>query len=464
MSQLLLRRPMARALAFAVMLSATAPAAAQVPELGAITQFGCQNEQTAKVTAPANLRYVSDPQRRKANYAKAVASAKSSNPALAEMYQALATQVDLYTIINDYLGKYGMRADDLGDVLALSWFSAYQVANGGKTDDPTKAQLMAIRAQLGAVSVDLAKLSDADKQAMADALMLDMAVQQGALESAKESSPKLVPQLSKTFAEVNLQTFNVDFAQLTLGPKGFVPKTVAKPAVAAKAPAKATPNRPAATTFTAEHSNKILGVRYKSDLIYMFGGPAGYLNRTESTSVLFKDGTACWNCLSEFIEDPSLRVYRREYPNNVGTWAKKGQTYYVTYPDSNGEPSEIEADELLGPAPKGTTYRGTYRSSGGMTVGGIENYTTTSWSEDLRMDKSGRFSWAKDSGFFGGSGGIGFAGSNSSPESSGAYTIDGYTIKFAFDNGIVETKSFVYFENEADIFIIDGSAYWIPSD
>ena len=444
------------------------PASAETP-----SPFGnLITSMTGKKAAPAtqasptaSFRYTSDAARRKANQAKAVAGAADTYPALAEVYRTLTSQADIHALISDYLGKYGMRADDLGDVIALYWFSSWQIADGGKTDDPTKAQIASIRTQIGSMGPELKALSDADKQALADALILDMAVQQGVLEEAKESSPNLVTQLANSFTENNSKLFNTDFASLQLTPKGFVAKPIAQAAALHPSSPPSTQLAPAAGRDGSKTINatNILGVKFDSQLLFVAGGPAGSLNRTERVMVLFKDGTACYDCLSDLLDDPTLAKYRAEDPTDIGRWRKAGNVYYIRYPESDDE-AEVDADMVMGPAPAGTTLSGNFETSGGMTVGGVETYTMSSWSEDLRFTPDGRFSWGKDSAIQGGAYGTSYVGSKTGKPNGGRYRISGYTITLDFDDGRSETKSFVYFPRERDFIVIDDSAYWIPDD
>jgi len=273
--------------------------------------------------------------------------------------------------------------------------------------------------------------------------------------------PDKVPNMADAFAQYNQIFFSLDFAAMELTAKGLEADqkmpVVRKPAET-KAPVAQGANLPVG------HTSQILGMAYESELRFVPVGPAGSLNRDEFVTVLFKDGTACYDCQEEFLADPKMTKMRAEDPENFGKWVKRGNHYYITYPNSDDEPDEIEADGIYGPAPKDARYQGAFETSGGVSVGGMDNFTTVVSYETLLLNKDGRFAWSKESAYSGQGTGAAWGGSNAQPAARGRYFIDGFTIRLDYDDGKSETKSFIRFPKELDFLVMEGTAYWIDDD
>ncbi len=416
-------------------------------------------------TGGSSLVYRVDSAARQKHFQMATAKARQANAATGELYEIIATKSDVYTIVADYLKKYGMRADDLGDVFAVNFYSNWIIAQG-KTDHPTQQQLNGIRLQGSKSNAfnRLALLSDLERQKVADTMMLNMVVQQALMQKAQASDPASVAKLAAQFTDFNQAGSQFVYAEVFLSETGFQSKTSQQQqSYSSSAAPTAREISSKRTTAQTIDISTILGVRFESRLQFMAGGPAGFLQRFERAEVLFKDGTSCYDCLADLLTDPTLTQYRKSDPSDVGSWKKVGAKYLVSYPGSK-EPLEIEEAMVRKPAPKGTILSGRFETSGGMTVGGVDNYTSTTYSEDLIFTRDGRFSWGSAGGLSGSYDSSTVVGYNKDAAKTGRYTIEGYTIRLDFDDGRSELKSFVYFPKEPKFLVIDDSAYWTPDD
>jgi hypothetical protein len=207
--------------------------------------------------------------------------------------------------------------------------------------------------------------------------------------------------------------------------------------------------------------SSILGVHYGSQMIMMGFGEASGLQRFESMTILFKDGTACYNCLDEWIKDPSISKYRRDKPDDMGRWRKVGATYQISYPGST-DTHDADANRLIGAAPMGTKLNATYVASGVNMTGYSDSATSVAYTDVLSLRSDGRFLWGGDYSMFGRSPGSAFSGRGASPNRMGRYTIAGYWIRFEFDDGSVETKSLGIDPMGQRFIVVDSSIYILP--
>jgi hypothetical protein len=180
----------------AMFASGTAPASAQgVFDLGVLTNTLSQGTPSSAPpptpTQTAKLNFKPSPAVRAANIAKFVAGMKHINAdAGAQMEQAFA-QMDVFTQIEQGLVPFGLHIDNIADAYTVYFMNGWMAANG-RLDQNTKEQAAGTKASVERVfasSPDIGKLSDEDKQSMAEGLLLqamlyDMMLQGSASDPA----------------------------------------------------------------------------------------------------------------------------------------------------------------------------------------------------------------------------------------------------------------------------------------
>lgn len=120
----------------------------------------------------SSFEFTLDPAQRQANWDAATAEIAKADPNIAGLAQDVRNLLRTQDVVEPYMAGYSMSSADLGDVLALAYFSAVMLADGGKTDDPTQAQIDGIRNQIASASeAQFARLTDARKQETADRLL-----------------------------------------------------------------------------------------------------------------------------------------------------------------------------------------------------------------------------------------------------------------------------------------------------
>ncbi|WP_448665072.1 DUF6683 family protein [Sphingomonas sp. CJ20] len=173
--------------------------------------------------APAALlRYTPSKARRDANLAGFLSQTRARDPAGARGLQELFAQGDVIARMTPLIGGYGLRIDNVADAYALWWISVWAAAHG-RTDTFDKATYQAVRAQAAAAlsaTPEIKAADDAAKQQLAEALLIQSALLDGATEQAK-GDPARLARVAKAAAQGG-RGMGLDLMGMTLTPSGFV--------------------------------------------------------------------------------------------------------------------------------------------------------------------------------------------------------------------------------------------------
>lgn len=174
-------------------------------------------------TAPTvRLTYKPSMERRRANFAQFIEKTRKKNPqAAADLQKELSS--DVIEKIGGAIGQFGMRADNVADAYAIWWLNAW-LASRQRNDTPPARQIAAVRAQAARAmsSVpEMASASDAVKQEMAEANLIQAAMLGSMMDDA-EGNPTKLRQLAAAVRKGARATgLNLDAMDLT--DDGFVP-------------------------------------------------------------------------------------------------------------------------------------------------------------------------------------------------------------------------------------------------
>ena len=178
--------------------------------------------EAAPVAADA-LRYTPSRERRAANYAAFVAKARTTDPKGADDLARTLAANDLVEMMREPLSKYGLRIDDVGDAYTAWWVNAWQ-ASRGRNDDVSAATAAAVRGQvakaMGATKL-VAAASDANKQELAESLLLHATFLAAGMEQAQGKPEQL--QAVAAAATQGARGMGLDLTKMELTEKGFVP-------------------------------------------------------------------------------------------------------------------------------------------------------------------------------------------------------------------------------------------------
>jgi len=184
----------------------------------------------------SRLRYVPSKTRRSANLAAFVQKTRAVDP-------RGAAEGDFIERIGALVAPHGLRIDNVADAYTMWWITAWHAARG-ENDDPSPATLTAVRAQAAhaiTTTGEIARASDAQKQELAEALWVQSALIDVAMEQAKRDPSRLRAVGDAVRQGAKRMGLNLDTIDLTS--KGFVPVGVGQndaPATTPK-PGSATP-------------------------------------------------------------------------------------------------------------------------------------------------------------------------------------------------------------------------------
>lgn len=383
-------------------------------------------------------RFTRDAARFEAKQAQIVAAARAQSPQLAaELEKAFAT--DIIAQVAPQFAKLGLSADDMADMTAAYWVTAWEAAHGivGRDTDP--AVVRAARAQIAGVMArnpSLARMADADKQDVADTMLLQTLLVDARMRAAAQAGKPTQDRMSATIAAEAQQLLKTDLTRVTLTDEGFS---------GTGAPA-ATPGSAlaAAPATHGDNWSKVEGVYFKS---YTGVGVGGMVTIEYEPVVLFKDGSY-YEVEGPALEDVDLVASRAAKPAAWGRWSRSGATYVLT--DHKGRASDEKLQDgsffkAFAAEDGGGTLRRAYKrvSGGGNSALGGE----------MSIMTQTRFAFAPDGSLAreGSAGAIGSGAQSGVSMAAGSrrggggrYTVKRHTITMTGADGKTERQFFAF--------------------
>jgi hypothetical protein len=176
----------------------------------------------APAAQPITLRYTPSKERRARNLADFIAKSRKVDPEGADRLQKVFAQTDLIEAMRAPLGKAGLRIDDVADAYAAWWITAWY-ASRGSNETPSAGKVAAVKAQAArALSATpmMRGASDASRQQMAEALLIQAAMLDDAVEQSK-ARPDWMAGVRAAAAK-GAKGMGLDLASMTLTDEGFV--------------------------------------------------------------------------------------------------------------------------------------------------------------------------------------------------------------------------------------------------
>jgi hypothetical protein len=183
-----------------------------------------------------SLRYTPSKARRSANLATFIEKTRAADPRGAADLQKLFAEGDFIEKIGALVAPQGLHIDNVADAYALWWITAWQAAHG-TNDTPSRAVLGAVRQQAANAVVatgEIARASDAQKQELAEALWVQSALIDGAVEQAQRD-PSRLRQIGDAVRK-GAKGMGLDLDAIDLTSRGFVPARVGRNDPSATAP------------------------------------------------------------------------------------------------------------------------------------------------------------------------------------------------------------------------------------
>jgi len=293
---------------------------------------GQQSKQTA-AQINAATRFNRDPARFRANQQKLIAAMRQRSPAAAAaLRQAFST--DVLAAIAPDLRRLGLSPNDVADMTAAYWVSAWEASHDivGRATDP--ALLAGARRQIaGTLAKDAGRMTDGDKQDVADAMLFQTLLVDARMKAAQQGGSDARRQMSDAIHAEAANLLKTDLRQVRLSASGFSPATGASAV-------NAGPGGPAGPAGAhAANWQKVEGVYFKS---YTTFGVGGMMISDFEPVILFRDGSY-YEVEGEALEDVDLAASRAAKPRIWGRWRKQGSTFLLT--DSKGRTEDYRLQQ-----------------------------------------------------------------------------------------------------------------------
>jgi hypothetical protein len=173
--------------------------------------------------APAvRLTYKPSMERRRANFAQFVAKTRKKDPEGAALLEKELASSDVIGKMGRELSAFGMRTDNVADAYTAWWLNAW-LASRKRTDTPPARQIAAVRAQAARAMASLPEMataSDAVKQEMAEANLVQAALIGAYLEHGK-NDPALMSRIA-TAVRQGARASGLNLSSMELTDDGFV--------------------------------------------------------------------------------------------------------------------------------------------------------------------------------------------------------------------------------------------------
>jgi hypothetical protein len=184
-----------------------------------------QQYNSSSAVTNSSLTYTPSSSRTRANLQNFVNKSRKSDPQGAVKMEQLFASTDIITEIDRGMREIGLNKNNTADAYALYWINAWEASRGRITPtSPAKAKAVAAQAARGmAFSAEYSSATEAQKQEMAEALIIQAVMIEGYIEAAAGD-----PQQLKAIANAVRQgakASGLDLDAMTLTEQGFVKAT-----------------------------------------------------------------------------------------------------------------------------------------------------------------------------------------------------------------------------------------------
>ncbi|AHE52027.1 DUF6683 family protein [Sphingomonas sanxanigenens] len=430
--------------------------------LAPVCAAGAQPMRSAPADAAPATGFTRDPAAFEAKQNQMVAALRQRSPQAAAELEGLFRQ-DLLGMIAPEMRRMGLDMDDMADMTAVYWVAAWEASNGivGRKTDPRLAR--GARDQIArtfAGNAGLARMSDRDKQDVADTMLLQAILVEARMQTAA-ANPSMRKQVSDAVHTEAGQLIKTDLRRVKLTPAGFVALPdgaggpVKPPAGGGTAVAPAAPAAPAVPAGGAgRHAanwQKVEGVYFRSFTNF---GVGGMMTQDFEPIILFRDGSY-YEIEGPALEDVDLDASRRARPIKWGRWSRGGKGFVLT--NSKGKANDYALQQgaffKAFPAEAGANKlaaKYTRVSGGGNAALGGE--LTIAAQTDLSFSPDGSYGRASSAGAVGSGSqsGVGLGVSSRKPAAGiGRYRIERHTITLVEPDGATKRQFFAFGSRKA---------------
>jgi hypothetical protein len=394
---------------------------------------------------PSDTQFRRDPALMRARQAQLVAAIRAKDPAAAAALEAAFRQ-DVVEAVRPAFQRFGFSPDDAADMTAAYWITAWESAHGqtGVETDPAVAR--GVRTQLaGVLAPKLRGRSDAEKQEIADTMLLQMLFADARMRAAQQAGAMQLRQTSDAIHQEASALLKTDLRAVELTAAGFRPIAAAKPTAAAAPDAAPVPGGGRTPPVSGLYFRAIAGGAGVSYEPLVFFTNADYVELDETP-----------------LADLNAAADRARSPARWGSWRKQGETFLLT--SSKGRTSDYRLGSgsfFPAFAADRAALSGTYKLTSGSTLYYADGPVSTIGVSSLTFSPDGTFTQGAEGG------GVAptVAVSSQAARRLGRWTLSGTMLELAYADGKRVRKSFVWAAQgtpprpDPDMAFIGGDPY-----
>jgi hypothetical protein len=146
---------------------------------------------------------------------------RAKDPDAAQKLEQNFISNDIIGQMNKIMVTSGLNSNNLADAYAFYWANAWQ-AFSGRNENLSKTEIVAIRSQTARILLATPQLltaTDAQKQEIAELMLIQAVFVSGSIDGAK-SDPTQLSNAKASIAK-GAKSFGLDFDRMTLTPQGF---------------------------------------------------------------------------------------------------------------------------------------------------------------------------------------------------------------------------------------------------
>jgi hypothetical protein len=186
-----------------------------------ITESLNTKKRNLSVTPLKLLTYKVSTTVRRRNLAQFVERTREVDPDGAEKLEQFLGSNNVIDQIDKAMMTIGLKSNNVADAYAVYWTNAWLGANG-RSEDLSRAQMIAVRNQAAEALLKIPQFksaTDAQKQEMCEAMLIQSALISATIDSAK-SDPVLTEKV-KAAVDQGAKGMGLDLDRMTLTPQGF---------------------------------------------------------------------------------------------------------------------------------------------------------------------------------------------------------------------------------------------------
>jgi hypothetical protein len=160
---------------------------------------------------------------RRSNLKQFAEKTREVDPTGADQMEQMFASTDIIGAIGKAMVPYGLQTNNVADAYAVYWTNAWLGARG-RNEDLSKAQMIAVRNQSASallVIPSFVSATDAQKQEMAEAMLIQAAMISAYVDNAK-TDPSFMTKVKSAIVQ-GAKSMGLDLYKMTLTDKGFVP-------------------------------------------------------------------------------------------------------------------------------------------------------------------------------------------------------------------------------------------------